>query len=259
MTHYRRTLIKIKILLILFSSGYLSAQDVLIVADEFPAMEVFAKALQDQEGLTSKIVAQTDLPPSLSGFRAVVVYIHKDLNELPEEAFIRYAKNGGKLLLLHHSISSGKRKNKDWFAFLGLDLPKAGESAPAYSYIHEISMDMVNLAPRHFITTHKVTYPKKIEYQRENATKPKQLPGFTLANTEVYLNHQLLTPRTTLLGFKMTDKSGKEWVQDRSAWCMPVEKGWVFYSQPGHTTQDFEDPTYVRILTNAVIYKPEAK
>ncbi len=250
-----------KILLTLFllmlATRYLSAQEVLIVADEFPAMENLAKALKEQEGISSKIIPQTDLPSDLSEYQAVVVYIHKDLNPEPEDAFIQYAKNGGKLIVLHHSISSGKRKNKDWFSFLGLELPKVDEKAPAYKYIDDMSMDVVNLAPKHFITTHKVAYPQKLNYQREGTSKSKNLPGFNFPKTEVYLNHNLLTPRTILLGFKFTDPEGKEWMQDRSAWCMKAGKGWLFYSQAGHYAQDFLDPTYARILANAVIYKPE--
>lgn len=227
-----------------------------MVADEFPAMEVLAKALKEQEGLNSKIIAQTDLSNDLSAFQAVVVYIHKELNVGPEEAFIQYTKNGGKLIVLHHSISSGKRKNKDWFSFLGLELPKAEEAAPAYKYIDDMNMDIVNLAPKHFITNHRVVYPAKIEYHQEGASKTKSLPGFNFPKTEVYLNHHLLTPRTILLGFKFTDADGGEYMQDRSAWCMKVGKGWVFYSQAGHYAEDFANPTYARILANAVIYKP---
>ncbi|WP_373513409.1 ThuA domain-containing protein [Persicitalea sp.] len=243
--------------LLIFATRHLSAQQVLMVADEFPAMEILAKGLQEQEGLISKIIAQTDLPDDLSGFQAVVVYIHKDLDTGPEEAFIRYAEEGGKLIVLHHSISSGKRKNKEWFSFLGLELPQAEEEAPAYKYIDDMSMDIVNLAPKHFITTHKVAYPQKIKYQSEGTPKYKNLPGFNFPKTEVYLNHHLITPRTVLLGFKFIDPKGNEWMQDRSAWWMKTGKGSVFCSQAGHYAQDFADVTYARILANAVIYKPE--
>ena len=238
-------------------SVHLMAQEILMVADEFPAMEVLAKSLEQMEGLSSQIISQKELPNDLSGFQAVVVYIHKDLDAGPEEAFIQYAKAGGKLILLHHTISSGKRKNKDWFSFLGLDLPLANQTAPAYKYIDDMNMDIVNLAPSHFITTHKVVYPKKIKYQPEGTSKPQKLAGFNFPKTEVYMNHHLVTPRTLLLGFKFTDPEGREWTQDRSAWCMNTGKGWVFYSQAGHYAQDFEDSTYARILANAVVYKPE--
>lgn len=232
------------------------AQEVLIVADEIPAMQVLAKALKAQEGIRTRVVFQNDLPASLAGYRAVIVYIHKDIDAGPEKAFIEYTKNGGKLIVLHHSISSAKRKNAEWFSFLGLDLPKKDVSEGGYKYVGDITMEVINLAPAHFITSHKITYDTSIAYTREGQSEEKQLPGFELQKTEAFLNHDLQKPRTILLGFKMKDAAGKVWMQDRSAWCMPVEKGWVFYSQPGHTEADFENPVYARIIANAVIYKP---
>ena len=232
------------------------AQDVLIVADEIPAMQILGKALKAQEGINSKIVFQTDMPASLSAFRAVIVYIHKDIDAKSEKAFIQYAKNGGKLLILHHSISSAKRKNAEWFSFLGVDLPKKEVSEGGYKYVGDINMEVINLAPDHFITTHKITYDASIAYTREGQSEEKSLPGFVLEYTEAFLNHDLQKSRTILMGFKMKDTTGKIWMQDRSAWCMPVEKGWVFYSQPGHSSRDFEHPIYARIIANAVIYKP---
>ncbi len=240
---------------LLFVVGPVRAQDVLIVADEIPAMEVLAKALYVQENLTAKIVTQTDMPATLTNFRAVIVYIHKDLDSIPEKAFISYARNGGKLLCLHHSISSAKRKNKAWFPFLGIDLPKKDVAEGGYKYMGDVTMAVVNLAPRHFITTHKIQYASTIAYTQEGRKKETQLPGFVLSNTEVFLNHQLLSSRTLLLGVKVTDTAGNVWMQDRSAWCMPVGKGWLFYSQPGHAISDFQNPVYARILANAVIYK----
>ncbi|WP_338869072.1 ThuA domain-containing protein [Spirosoma sp. SC4-14] len=241
---------------LLMTVGRVTAQDVLIVADEIPAMEVLAKGIQQQEGLTSKIVTQADMPATLANFRAVVVYIHKDLDSIPERAFIRYAQNGGKLICLHHSISSAKRKNKEWFSFLGIDLPKKDVMEGGYKYVGDIDMAVVNLAPQHFITSHKITYASTIAYTREGGQKEGQFPGFVLQKTEGFLNHQLLSPRTILLGYKFTDAAGKVWMQDRSAWCMPEGKGWLFYSQPGHAVSDFENPTYTQLIANAILYKP---
>src|SRR2546430_2722899 len=78
--------------------------DVLIVADEFPAMEVVAAKLKAEEQINSKIISQKDLPSSLSLYQAVLVYIHRELSEKAEDAFIDYAKGGGRLVVLHHSI-----------------------------------------------------------------------------------------------------------------------------------------------------------
>src|SRR5690349_20965650 len=86
--------------------------DVLIVADEFPAMQVVAEQLKSVEHRKSQVIAQGHLP-ALEPFEAVVVYIHKGLDAAAEHAFIGYARGGGRLVLLHHSISSGKRQNRD--------------------------------------------------------------------------------------------------------------------------------------------------
>jgi hypothetical protein len=152
-------------------------------------------------------------------------------------------------------VSSLKRKNEGWFPFLGLDLPQKDVSQGGYKYVGGIDMEVVNLAPRHFITTHKIDYDAKIAYTNEKG-KERNLPGFVLRNTEGFLNHNLHGPRTVLLGYRFKDENGKLWMQDRAAWCKPVGKGWLFYSQPGHAVSDFESPVYTRIIINAVLFKP---
>src|ERR1044071_2729997 len=125
-------------------------RDVLIVADEFPAMEVVAAKLKTAAQISSQIVKQADMPPDLARFESVIVYIHGALSERAENAFIDYAQAGGKLVLLHHSISSGKRKNAHWFSFLGVSLPEADVSKGGYKWIEGINFTLVNLNPNHF-------------------------------------------------------------------------------------------------------------
>jgi len=86
-------------LAIVFSLAGWMRGDVLIVADEIPAMEVLAKNLKDAESIPSRIVTQTNLPPALAPFSAVVVYIHKGLAAAAERAFIDYTEGGGKLIV----------------------------------------------------------------------------------------------------------------------------------------------------------------
>lgn len=232
------------------------AGEVLIVADEFPAMEVLAKSLKQEENIGSTIVGQTNMPASLAKYQAVIVYIHKALKAEPEKAFIKYANDGGKLVLLHHSISSGKKTNELWYGFLGVDLMKKDVNEGGYKWTEGIDMQVVNLAPEHFITTHQVKYESQVPYKSEAATAEKTLPGFDLHDSEVYINHTYAGPRTILLGFKYKDATGKVWMQDRSAWYKPAGKGMVIYIQPGHSVREFEHPTYARIVVNAVIFKP---
>jgi hypothetical protein len=227
-----------------------AAENVLIVADEIPAMEVLAAHLSSGAGVTSTIVKQTEMPADLGAYSAVIVYIHKTMGEPAERAFIDYANSGGKLILLHHSISSGKRKNKYWFPFLGISLPVTDFSQGGYKWIEPVTLEIVNLAPRHYITTNSVKYDSRISY------KDKEYPGFVLKDTEVYLNHVYSKPRTSLLGLKYTDaQSGMTYMQDSAGWIMKADKGTVIYFMPGHTEHEFENPIYGQILLNAVKYK----
>jgi hypothetical protein len=219
--------------------------DALIVCDEVPAMQVLARQLEQRVRVSSEITSQDRLPPSLSGYKAVIVYIHKDIAEGPEKAFIDYAKGGGKLVLLHHSISSGKRKNKDWLPFLGVELPTQPFDAGGYKYFDPASFEIVNRAPDSPITTRGVDYPTH------------QPDRFELHDTEIYLNHVLTGERTILLGLQYLEpKSGKLYSQDSMGWYKPTEKGEVYYFMAGHRAEDFENPAYAQIICNAVAAKP---
>lgn len=233
-----------------------AAAPVLIVADEFPAMQELARQLKAQEGLDSLLVKQTELPPDLRPFQAVVVYIHGKLLPAPEKAMVEYTRQGGKLVALHHSISSGKRTNELWFSFLGVDLPKGEVTAGGYQWTEGVSLDIVNLATNHFVTTHKVNYPTTFPFKPDNAPATT-LPGFTLHESEVYLNHHLKEPRTLLLGLRYQDaKTGRQWHQTHAGWIRPAGRGAIYYLMPGHSVHEFQDPAYVRIVINAIIHPP---
>jgi len=235
-----------------------SEAGVLIVADEFPAMEVVAARLKSEEHIESTLISQKELPSGLSHYEAVVVYIHGALSEKAENAFIDYTQAGGKLVLLHHSISSGKRKNAHWFKFLGVALPEGDLAQGGYKWIEGVNFELVNLHPGHFIMTNQVHYPEQISYKiAGGAPGERHLPGFKLERTEVYLNHTHTEPRTLLMGLNYTDSATHaNYMQTTAGWMKHAGKGWIIYFMPGHTKQDFENPTYGRIVVNAVICKP---
>jgi len=132
-------------------------------------------------------------------------------------------------------------------------------NAGGYKWIEGVSQEIVKLNSRHFITSHMVKYPDSTAFEPKGAPTMRLLPSVTLNESEVYLNHVLTEDktRTTLLGFKYTDKdSGKTWMQTHAGWVKPSGKGWVIYLQPGHSLHDLQNPTYERILLNALIWKP---
>lgn len=225
------------------------AAEVLIVADEIPAMEVLAKHLQSGAGAAPTIVKQDAMPADVSRYAALIVYIHRDIGAPAEKAFINYARSGGKLILLHHSISSGKRKNQYWLPFVGVSLPLGDVGRGGYKYYEPATVQVVNLAPEHYITTHGVKYPEKVAYK-----DGRELPGFTLTGSEVYLNHVHTTPKTRLLGLKFTDPAGKVYMQDTAGWIEKAGEGTVVYFMAGHAVSDFENPVYSQIVINAVAF-----
>jgi len=106
--------------------------------------------------------------------------------------------------------------------------------------------------------TNRVNFPTAIQYTTTSAPAGEpRLPGFTLEHSEVYLNHVHTSSRTLLMGLKYTDeKTGQTYAQNTAGWLRAAGKGWVVYLMPGHTTNDFENPSYARIVVNAVIWKP---
>lgn len=237
----------------------LAEAEMLIVADEIPAMEVFARQVQQASGVHSRIVTQTNLPDNLAVFSTVTVYIHRALLEPAELKLIHYTTNGGKLLVLHHSISSGKRQNKYWFDFLGVRLPPGKLAEGGYTWIEPASWDIINIHPDHYVTTHRCEYDRFIDLGRSGKeTGGDRFNGFHLDDSEVYLFHELIGPRTLLLGFKYTDPaSGKTYVQDRAGWHKRSGRGQIFYFMPGHSAKEFYHPVYRQLLLNAVQFQLE--
>jgi hypothetical protein len=241
---------------LLFSWSFSGSAEVLIVADEFPAMEVVAHRLKRDAKTESRITDQARMPSTLREFSAVVVYIHKELAPAAERAFIDYAEAGGRLVLLHHSISSGKRQNKDWFQFLGVELPPGPVEQGGYKWTEGVTVQWVSLTTNHFVMTNEMSYSETLSQVHHDGSRTVH-PAFTLRETEVYLNHRLIGPRTLLMGLQYRDeKSGKTWVQDTAGWAKAAGNGLVFYFMPGHTLHDFESEVYGRIVVNAITAPP---
>jgi hypothetical protein len=221
-----------------------------------PAMQILASRIQLATKLTNKMASQRELPSPLSSYRAVIVYLHEDIEPSSEQAFIDYAKEGGKLILLHHTIGSTKRKNKEWFPFLNITLPLGDLASGGYTYLAPVSFDVVNLAPGNYVTSHNVHYDEEIPYTDPLTRIRETLPATRFTNTEVYLNHLLKGQRTILLGLRYRDrKTGISYTQDTAGWSMKAGKGTVYYFMPGHRAEDFNNHAYVQILINAVVWR----
>jgi len=237
-----------------------TARKVLILFDEKPQMEVLAKRLKS-EGYAVDFVSTKDKLPILDPYHAVVVFIHKVFPADQAEAVIRYTRAGGRMIALHHTISSAKAKTPDWLRFLGIELAKGDIEKGGYVWQEGVTLRLVNLAPGHYITTNKIEYPAKAEYKRFDREEPAQerdcvdFPG-----SEVYINHRFTDSKdkTVLYGLACRHpKLGeKTWMQDRGGWLKKAEKGWIFYFMPGHTVQELENPVFQQVIMNSLTWTP---
>jgi type 1 glutamine amidotransferase len=242
------------LLLCFLAPALCHAQGVLIVADEFHAMQVLAANLEKDSGVQTRIIGQTEIPPSMASYRAVMVYLHGELSSAAEHKLIQYANDGGDLIVLHHTISSRKRENKDWFNFLHIELPSRPFADGGYAYFDPVTYQVVNLAEGSPLMK-GVTFDATVACTDPATGKEQKVPGTTFTDTEVYVNHVLSAPRTLLLVIKYTDpKTNKVYIQGTAGWQLPTGKGVVFYFMMGHRTEDFENPSYRRLLHNAVEY-----
>lgn len=240
------------LLMLLLIGRPLPAADVLIIKDELPQMQVLADVLRHQGGYEVTLADQEQLPADLSRYHAVILYLHFGLYEKTESAAMAYAQQGGRLIVLHHSISSGKRANAYWFDFLKIRLEAKPLLAGGYAYREPIDLQLVNLQPKHYITSHNVHWPETAAYNS------RTLPAVTLTNTEVYLNHILADDRdrTILCGFRYYDQETGRWfLQDRAAWLKKSGNGSVFFFMFGHKNNDFENSVVTHIILNSISFR----
>ncbi len=106
-----------------------SPDKVLIIQDELPQIEVLAPYLQQEGALEVTVVDQAALPDNFAIYKAIVLFIHGELERQTETRVIQYTREGGRLVVLHHSISSGKAENPYYFDFLGIHLSDPGNSS----------------------------------------------------------------------------------------------------------------------------------
>jgi hypothetical protein len=222
----------------LISLGYCAPQnEVIIVQDEMPTVKVLSRFLREKGKLNVTVVDQKTFPQDLSAYGSVIGYIHGKLEESAEMAIIDYTKQGGRYIALHHSISSGKAKNKCYFDFLGIQLDKGSQSknpvepGQGYGWVEgeDIVLTLVNLNPRHYITNHRIQWGDTISYtSSDQPSVERAYPAITLPHTEVYMNHKFIDGRekSVLCGFKFLDKRNKQlFMQDRAVWLKQYGKG----------------------------------
>ncbi len=151
-------------------------EKVLIIQDELPQIEALAPYLQEEGTLNVTVVDQAALPEDFTIYNAVLLFIHGELEQTTETRVIQYTRDGGRLVVLHHSISSGKAENRYYFDFLGIHLSQPESSSGpvqpggGYGWKHQeadgegVTLTLTNLHPDHYITNHNIRWPDTVQY-----------------------------------------------------------------------------------------------
>lgn len=254
--HVRWLLTVVFVMGLAFPATGAAPRKVLIVCDEMPQMEALAKFLRHEGGYETQIAAQEDCPENLSQYRGVFNFVHRPLTEQVEDRLIAYALAGGRLITLHHGISSSKMLNEKWLPFCGVALFRKERDEGGWSVLGNITAELVNLRPGHYITWHKVTYEGATTYTPSDSPSTEQeCPVLRFPRSEVFLNQHFTDGRekTVLFGVKGNDpETGEVYLQDRGGWFQQKGKGWAFYFQMGHATSDFQKHSYCQILLNCL-------
>jgi hypothetical protein len=252
------------------------ADRVLIVTDESDRMRPLAAYLKAEGGIDSVIVDYAGLaedervlPGNLSEYGALVGYIHGDLNERTEIGIIEYTRNGGRFVAVHHMVSSGKKKNRHYFRFLGVhmdDIELAREPSEPdshYMWREPVEKVVVNLAPGHYITSRGISWPETVDFDPTDVpgAGSRRYPAITMRRTEVYSNVKRTdgNEKTLLLGYIYTDdRNGVSHSQAIDGWIKPADEGHVVYLQPGHFVEEFTDTGNIlnQLILNAVTWNP---
>jgi type 1 glutamine amidotransferase len=231
-----------------------------VVGDEPVPMQALKRVLESNGHQVTLFEQKEFAAAGAQKPAAILMYVHGLLDEAVGKRLIAFAREGGRLVILHHGIASAKNHSPFWMEFVGMEiLPK---NAPEYPWatLYGVEFEMVNLAPGHPITTQGVTYAGTTTYSRSEPPQSKEqnLASFVIPNTEAYLNQRFLPghQRTLLFGMKCKDPvGGAVYMQDTGGWLMRVGKGWVFYLQPGHFGRDFEVPQFRQVLLNCLSWK----
>ena len=125
--------------------------ELMIVGDDWPPMHALAASLTTLGPVVAHAANEPDLPDDLSVYDVVIMYIHKVMDTRVEQALIRYARQGGRLLVLHHGLASAKIHNPDWLALAGLHLEPKDAPKHAWRVAGHVTHTLVNLNPSHYI------------------------------------------------------------------------------------------------------------
>jgi hypothetical protein len=93
--------------------------------------------------------------------QAIITYNKNLYTPTTVKALINYTNNGGRLIALHHNISSMMLRRPEWLNFCQIEIIRGPGVEYPWSVIEGGDLYLYNLAPRHPVTTDGISYPDK--------------------------------------------------------------------------------------------------
>jgi type 1 glutamine amidotransferase len=194
--------------------------------------EAFFKMFDAMDGITYQELEHTEANLQLGQidpktFDAVVFYdMPKSISEAEKESYHKLLKLGKGLLFLHHSLAS----YQDWDDFktiVGGKYHEEKDSPHSSTYQHDVTFPVMIKDPTNAITKGVADF-KVLDEVYGNT---EVLPGVTVLLTT---NHPL---SSKIIG-----------------WTHQVENSRVVYIEPGHDNQSWTNPSYQRIVRQAIAF-----
>ncbi len=120
---------------------------------------------------------------------------------------------------------------------------------------------LVNLNPRHYITSFRVDWGETTAYTPSDYPSVEgACPSIRLADdSEVFINHKFTDGREKIVscGIVYQDKeTSRTYLQDRGAWIKAQGKGIIIYFMPGHAASDYQRNGISQMILSAVWWTP---
>lgn len=220
-------------LILLSLSGSAKKLDILIVTGghDFDR-ESFFKMFDSFAGISYTELKQPEANQQLGAidpktYDAIVFYdMPKTIDQSGKENYYKLLKLGKGMLFLHHSLAS----YQDWDAFktiIGGKYHEEKNSPQSSTYQHDVTF--------------------KVSIVNRNHEIVKGISDFEILD-EVYGNTEVLPIVIPLLG---TNHSLSSKI---IGWTHQIEKSRIAYIQPGHDKNSFFNPTYQKLIRQAIEY-----
>ncbi len=201
---------------------------------------------------------------------------------------IAFCEKGGKVIALHHNVSSVMLRRPEWLAFTDVDIKKGEKNPYPWSVIEGGDLFLLQLNSEDKIMKGVVLEgdaPELNQLAELQGLKPpenihlegdKRIVSFEIP-PEIHAEVDAL-PRAPALVFKKSEyfinlvlnpnpnrellfaayfedpESGRRYFSANGAWKLPRGEGVLYYFMPGHSTWDFTEE-YCKILRNCLLEK----